>query len=237
MPEQWVVTVPVCESASLSSLRLWPHVCVFVVDDVIWVRGNTADEVQSRTLLTLPASDRFEVHEGRRLFRPLERTPSGTLPDGDWIPIADWIEVTLPVARVVTARIPRMTIQLARSGEPPKPAEFLITNGAAWVSWGATAPQVRLDSLWFAASGEGRILVRGHPLPPLPGEQFAEHDNIAVPCGWTWRPAVSAEAVRRAANVEDGALLILLRDGTHETVRTNDFVPARRSAIRQTSPV
>lgn len=235
MGSSWLAVLPASETAALAKLRLWSGVSVLTDAERIWISGDRLDDDQSRVLLSLPTLDRFTVGADGSLLRPGERTPSGTRPAGNWIRIRDCIDVNLPVAAVATGRVPRVAVEIVPDSESPQSGSLLMTGGEHWSAWGATAPQTRLNRLSFAACDDGRILVRGTPLPPVRGEQFVEQDRIAIPAGWTWKPRICAKSIRRSAGVKDDSLLLLNRDGSFEVVTSDDFVPARRSAIRATS--
>ena len=104
----------------------------------------------------------------------------------------------------------------------------------AWSAYGATAPQVRLACWSFAANSTGLVLVRGTPLPPLPGTRFVETDGIAVPLGFAWSPAVPAAVLRRVFKLEKDDALLWTADGVRRRIAAGDWVRATRSAVRLT---
>jgi hypothetical protein len=110
----------------------------------------------------------------------------------------------------------------------------LVTTLQAFAAYAEGAPAVRLDRLRFAADGE-RALLWGDPLPPLPGDRYAECAGVAAPCGYAWRPAVDAGSLAGALGLADGDLALLATDGTWQRVPATSFVRARRSAVRFTS--
>jgi hypothetical protein len=58
---------------------------------------------------------------------------------------------------------------------------------------------------------------------------------VAVPAGWTWRPALDAAVLRQRLGVEQGELALLAPDGTCEKLSADAFVGATRSAVRLTA--
>jgi hypothetical protein len=105
----------------------------------------------------------------------------------------------------------------------------------AWRDYAVAAPQIRLNCLSFAASDDSQALVRGEPLPPLPGTRFVEVSGVAVPLGWTWWPAVDAEVVRQALGFAEYDLALFTSAGECELIVADDFVRATRSAVRLTA--
>lgn len=120
-----------------------------------------------------------------------------------------------------------------RSNEERTP-QLLVTDLREWQAFAQSAPEIRLRQLQFAADGAGNIIVRGRPLPPLPGTQFVLFSNIAVKAGFTWEPAVSAEVLARRLGLSSEALALFHDDGTFTRIEGEQFVPASRSAVRET---
>ncbi|MFO1513670.1 MAG: hypothetical protein U1F83_12255 [Verrucomicrobiota bacterium] len=121
-------------------------------------------------------------------------------------------------------------LRLVRSGEECE-SELLLTTLAEFKPFAmycAGAP-----GLQFAVQA---LLVRGTPLPPLPGgRRFALHQGVAaVPAGFAWRPTVSAEVLARRFGVTGDALVLWNEDGTITRLHGEQFVPATRGAARAT---
>jgi hypothetical protein len=93
---------------------------------------------------------------------------------------------------------------------------------------------VRLEKLTFAASADGRILVRGTPLPPIAGTRYYARAGIAVPCGWGWPSWLTVELVRAALEIAPGTVALFSPAGTFEEIPADQFVHATRSAVRLT---
>jgi hypothetical protein len=117
----------------------------------------------------------------------------------------------------------------------PETASVLLTSIDGWTAYAIQAPQVRLNRWQFAAAQDGRAIVRGDPLPPLPGERWVEREGIAVPAGWRWSPPVEAAIVRAVFGLEPGDLALWQTDGTWRRIRAADFAPASRAAVRATA--
>jgi hypothetical protein len=123
-------------------------------------------------------------------------------------------------------------IAFERGGAAVEP-DLLATAFSAWAQWAVMAPQRRLDVLEFAASSDGRALVRGRPLPPIPGQPLVIHRGVAVLAGWTWRPRVDPETLRESLGLIDDEIALLWPDGAWERVPHHRFVPASRQAVRE----
>ncbi len=160
-------------------------------------------------------------------------TPRGWLPRGPWTPLAQWLVVEPPVAGLAGQLDQRVLLQLVRSSELAEPSAML-TEIAGWQAYASTAPQVRLDRWRFAAAGDGRVLIYGQPVPPIPGVRLVDRASVLTPAGWTWSPCVEASIVRAACGIPAGDLMLWHVDGHWERIPGSELVRATRSAVRQT---
>lgn len=76
------------------------------------------------------------------------------------------------------------------------------------------------------------MIIRGLPLPPLPGRLYCEAAGVAVQAGYHWEPALEPAVLRIALRLEKADLALLHADGTWDHVRNGDFVAATRAAVR-----
>jgi hypothetical protein len=160
--------------------------------------------------------------------------PEGFLPAGaEWVPLAELVRPVVESAGLPGVATARVALTLVRSGEE-RVANVLVTTLGAFAEYAEGAPAVRLARLRFACDGE-RVVIWGGPLPPLPGERFAEVAGVAAPCGFAWRPAVDAPSLRRVLGVAEGDLALLAVDGAWQRIAATSFVRARRSAVRFTA--
>lgn len=225
------------DAASLAPLRLTPGIEVAEKEPLIWVRGNNTDEHLGPLLHALPAVARYELLPNNRLRRLELRIPSETLPSLPWQPLSTWLRVRLPPAAnpadSADASIQTVSIRIVRSGEERTP-ELLLTTLSDWQSFALNAPEIRLRHLRFAVDSAGNVIIRGRPLPPLPGSQFVVNGNIAVKAGFSWQPAVGAEVLTRRFGLSPEALALFHEDGTFTRIEGEQFVPASRSTVRET---
>lgn len=232
--------------AALGRIRTVPglEICGPAADGRIWIAGPHGDD---RTCWTrrIPVGDVFDVQDDARVRRPRERVPCGTLPEGPWVPASRWLKVDLPSTALSGVPHGAASLRLARCDEADPQSDVvpgaavattdatvLCTTLDAFAAYVSTAPLVRLQRVLHAVSDEGRVIVRGAPLPPLPGARFVEHAGIAVPVGWSWRPAVESEIVRTVFGTGLRDLVLWTADGAAECVRAEDFVPTTRAAVR-----
>lgn len=231
---RWAVQLPKDQSYAAADLRLEAGIEVLERDDSIWLRGEAADERLHRLLLQLPDARRFEVLAGDEL-RPVDsRLPKGRLPQGSWTKLKSWATVALPPAALAAQFSARVPLQLVRIADDMA-ANVLLTNMDDWLNFATSTSQLRLAPLRFAASHDGRVVVQGSPLPPLPGTRVYEQAAVAVPCGWGWSPRVDHETLRESWNVGKHDLALVNTDGSWEHIREDQFVQASRSAVRESA--
>jgi len=231
MTARWIVRLPQAQRAALAQCRLLPGLETAEAGDAIWVRGGELKEAQERLLRAIPRAEWFRIDVGGELRQEGKRLTSGLLPTLAWRPITEASPVALPRPGFAGTPLRPAGLELVRSGEPRTPNLLLVTK-EEWSRYVETAPLVRLASWKFAADGAGRILVRGLPLPPLPGERFVEEDGIALPAGWTFALPLSAGVVRDVLGIPRGDIALFASEGTWEHVAERDFVPASRAAVR-----
>jgi hypothetical protein len=250
MSVQWVIQLVLKDAASLAPLRLTRGIEVAEKEPFIWVRGAN-DEKLERLVRALPAVARYEVISGNRLRNLESRIPSETLPALNWQPVNTWLRVQMPLTPTklvlpmeerendgdaVAARpgLRPVSIRIVRSVEE-RAIELLVTTVEQWREFALNAPEIRLRELRFAVDEAGNVVVRGKPLPPLPGRQFALQGSIAVQAGYAWEPGVSADVLARRLGLSADGLALFHEDGTFSRIEAEQFVPASRSAMRETA--
>jgi hypothetical protein len=239
----WAIRVALTDANSLAPLRLSRGIEVAEKDSFVWVRGPSSDEKLESILRALPAIARYEVTGGNRLRNLETRIPAETLPALNWQSPSTWLRVRLPLTPALSpsdgergeeVSLPPVSIQIVRSAEE-RPLALLLTSLEEWREFALNAPEIRLRQLRFAVDEAGNVIVRGKPLPPLPGRQFVLHGNIAVQAGFAWEPNVSADVLSRRLGLSADALALFHEDGTFSRIEAEQFVPATRSAVRETA--
>ena len=97
-------------------------------------------------------------------------------------------------------------------------------------------------------SDSDEVLIRGQPLPPIPGQRLVEQaaglENrptgrveraaVAIPAGWRFDPTIDTESICQILSLNSGDLLVFGADSSMESIPESVFVRATRSAIRLT---
>ena len=229
----WAIYLAREDAAAIGALRLSSGVEVGDVGALIWLRGKSSDERLGTKLAALPARERYEWLASNQLRQIHQRIPGARLPDVRWQPLEAWLQIEIP-ASAMPADAPRpIQLRLVRDARERTP-DLLLTNLDELTRFAKTAAQVRLGHLQFAASNTGDALVRGTPLPPLPGRRFVVCGGVAVPVGFSWTPLVGEDVLARRFAVSGGALVVWNEDGSISRLHEEQFVPLSRSALRAT---
>ena len=229
----WTIRLPVEDAEHLGKLRLINGLSILVDGASVWLRGEYLDEDLNRRIRSIPDAERFLIKADQQLTRPDETVPCARLPDGSWEPLRSWLSIKLPVAGFAAQTDERITLKLVRSSTPMS-ANLMQTSWERWRTYAIMAPAIRLTRLGFAVSENSAVLIRGTPLPPIPGRLFIEDRGIIVPLGWQFVPNVGSTVVRQLLNLNEMEMALFCEDGSFERVPETAFVQATRSAVRMT---
>jgi hypothetical protein len=227
----WALKIAQSDGASLSPLRLSPSVEVAEKDNAIWIRSRSRDELVTRVLPAIPALARYDWLPGDRLRRFGSRIPSDSFPPMVWKPLVELVQVQLPPVTISTAKPGRVPLQLIRTAQEMN-ASLLLTDSGKWGAYARTAAEVRLSKWEFAINAHAQVLVRGEPLPPLPGRRYVLINNVAIPSGFTWSPQIDVQVLSQSLGLNSESIAIFHEDGTHWRLLSEQFVPATRAAVR-----
>jgi hypothetical protein len=193
-----------------------------------------ADEAAVRCV---PWETRYSVSATGEIRRDGRLLPEGMLLEGPWLPLREFLRPHRPTV-LGGGELPEgVAVTLGPSVQPSEPT-LLEAASADWVAWGETAPEIRLGRLVYAVDAlhPGRALIRGAPLPPIAGQRFVEREQLAVPAGSAWQPALSAATVRASLGAGETELAILWPDGSFSRIPRSAWMAATRSNLRSTLP-
>ena len=231
---RWVARLPLAQSATLAGLRLTADVEGLVEQQhQLWLRGPVLSQFLAARLRSCPGLQLYQPDSQGILWQHGSRLPAGTEPAGSWKPVARLFSLELPAAAFAARVDSAVPLRLARGGSPGT-AGMLRANWSDWATFALAAATARLDALAFAVGPAGAMLIRGTPLPPVPGEQLVVSLGLAVPCGWQFVPPVSPAVVRDLLQLDSDELAVFTTDGQYDSLREEHFVQASRSAVRQT---
>jgi MoxR-vWA-beta-propeller ternary system domain bpX2 len=231
MTRSYAIRLPVAQAFRLGTWRTTGGLEVFEQGGDVWLRIADSSEPLLHFLRAIPDGELFEILSDGQLCPFGHRVPRGFLPTGDWISLSRWLQVELPSAALPGQSTRTVELTLAPGGNVREP-NALLTSLELWASYGIEAPQIRLDRWHFAVSPQADVIVRGTPLPPLPGLRLVEEQGVAVPCGQFWTPAIDADLVGSLFGLSGGDFLLWVSTKRRERIASDRFVRASRSAIR-----
>jgi hypothetical protein len=231
MNAAWAIRLALENAGALASLRLVPGVEVCVADATVWARARHLDEVLDMAIRGLPVEARYLWLEEDLLLEAGRRIPSESLPLLPWINIADWVVPKLPPTTPASQTPTPVSLSLKRCSIE-SPSHLLLANVSDWEAYACTACELRLSRLSFAINDRGQALIRGTPLPPLPGQRWTDVEGVGVPLGFVWHPYISATSLARVWGTSPHRLVLWHPDGHAEWIQSEQFVPANRSNVR-----
>lgn len=245
MNATWVAEISKQHLPELAQLRLLPDVEMAETASSVWLRGETSLEEAQAALSHVPHVRLFHAESaGLRLqgnllvsrTLPTQFGPARTTEVDErfltvWQPMILGIPVDLPQTRYASGTVMAIAIRLVRSDQVQR-STLLSTTALLWAEFAESAPKVRLDRLAFAMSDDGRVLVRGEPLPSLPGQQYWETDGNVIPVGWASSPSLDGPTLSKSLGRDDDEFLLLRDDGSVESIPKSSFVQASRAAVR-----
>lgn len=229
-----IIILAAKDREALGAVRCLPGLRVAEAAGQLWLRGIETDVAPDLRLRQLPAVQTYVLDEYEYLFPAGGLTPVGKLDEMRWTPLAAYIRPELPTSalpgKVEEGRYP---VRLVPSGRA-EAGGALVTPLAVWRQYAATAPEVRLQGLRFAASEHDQVLVLGTPLPPVPGKEYWLTHNLLLPAGFDFELPLAAGLLDAKLNPRNDAVLRFAPDGSWEKIPKQALVPAGRSAARLT---
>ena len=229
----WVARLPAIDAVRLGSLRTVRGLRIFPDSDVLWLTGDEFDEKFECVLRSIPNLERFRLWPDRQLTRWNETVPCARLPAGDWQPLIEWMMPKLPIAGFAAMGHVTEPLKLVRCSTFSA-SNVWCANWQAWRDYAVTAPNVRLSRWSFAVSENWKVLIRGIPVPLVPGFGYVDQEGIAIPSGWRFDPEIPAAMVRKILKLDDTSTALFASDGSFERIPESAFVRANRSAVRFT---
>ena len=232
--KELIIILAARDREALGAVRCLPGLRVAEADGRLWLRGIPTDVAPDLRLRQLPAVQTYLLDKSEYLFPAGGLTPVGKLDEMPWTPLAAYIRPELPTSalpgKVEEGRYP---VRLVPSGRA-EAGGALVTELAGWREYAATAPEVRLQGLRFAASEHDQVLVLGTPLPPVPGKEYWLTHNLLLPAGYDFELPLSAGLLAARLNPRNDAVLLFRPDGNWERIPQEALVTASRSAARLT---
>ena len=216
-------------AAALAPWRLHTAASIHASAAGTWLIIRPRDEAEARHLRGLPSQQVRDFDDGQ-LFALEGRVPLGTLPEVDLLPLAQWLQLVLPVVLPpAAAPSPYLLKPVADDAAEGHPAALLCALREL-LAWAETVSILRLQNLRFAVQGP-QAIVLGSPLPSCPGRLFIRQENLLVPAGH--RVPLPQLLADKLALAEDHLALFSL-DGSWELLPAEAFAPLSLASLRMT---
>ncbi len=230
----WAARLPRNACLELAAFRTQPNLRGCETVSEIWVRGENSAEDLPKQIRLATGAELFSITSNDELLPWGCRVPVGVLPTGPWLPLAELLTPDFQTAGFAPRQHPVCALSLIRSDQAQAPMALGI-DLATWAQFVRQAPQVRLSRWEFAASSTGRVLVRGWPLPALPGQRYWHSEGLLIPVGYRWYPEVAAQVIRRILQLPAEEIALWSAETSQwERIPAEAFVPARRENVHQT---
>src|SRR5262245_8076983 len=203
-------SLPRAALAVLAGLRARSSVHVTLEGERAWVSWPEGDEEVLRRVLPVAGVELY-VHRDGRWHRFGHHLPAfGAAPGGEAQPL-DRVLFPAPVqpSPPPASRLQAVVLRLAPDHQPRQASAGAYGLGEL-TAWAEEVPSARLSAL-RAACHNGRVLLLGRRLPPLPGGERFWGERVVVPLGYRPEPALPESALREALGAAEEELL-LVRD-------------------------
>ncbi len=231
MNRDYIVSMPLADLPALARVRMLQNVFVFAEEDTVWILGKATDSAIHSALQSLPGKH-FHLTEPRSLTPVGRFLATEKLPPPNWVALEDWLTVNLPNSRWAGSVDERIQLSLVPSAAM-KVSDGLLTTIDEVLELIEQA-SFRFQHLRFAMNETRQAFVIGNPLPAIRGLRFCINDDIAVPAGMSWSPAVDAATVRSVFGNPEGIVLWQKID-QWDVIPHDAFVKVSRNAVRESA--
>jgi hypothetical protein len=214
----------------LAGARCRSDVWVTLFEDRAWVTWPAGNEEIWQTLLPAPDCEFFEERDGL-WFELGNRLPTAGFPPRGEAKKLDAILFPAPAqAESPPSRnLVPVRLQLA-AFEELRPTAALRCSLADLHPWAEQATTKQLADCQ-AACCEDKVILRGPRLPAVPAAERFWGDRVWIPLGMRAEPNLPETALRAAAEVSLGEILLLTEDGA-EAIPEDAFAPVTRAGLR-----
>jgi hypothetical protein len=214
----------------LAGARCRTDVAVILSGDRAWVTWPAGNEDVWQALLPAPDCEFYEERDGLWIRLGHRLPKSGFPPQGEFKNL-DAILFPAPAQAELapTRTLAPVRLQLIPTEEIRATAALRcsVNDLQAWAEQATTKQLADCQ----AACCEDKVLLRGTRLPAVPGAERFWGSRVWIPLGLRPEPNLSETALRAAAEVSLGEILLLTPQGA-ETIPEDAFAPVTRAGLR-----
>jgi len=188
----------------LGPVRHWSQLRIAASPEGYWVRGLTAEQLESTEIRSIPFKKLYYLYDGQSqlLFPyggtvPVKKLPSMLL----WTPLEKAMPLEHPsYNHNYFGLSEKLAIRLVASGQEQEPVALLVSVQQLG-DYIQTAPAVRLEPLLWVIVDD-QALVLGRPLLPLPGKSYWQRGSHLLPAGLDFEWIVLASTLEKELEPE-----------------------------------
>ncbi|SEM66068.1 hypothetical protein SAMN05421856_105133 [Chryseobacterium taichungense] len=217
----------------LGSIRDWSNLQVALDDEMIWLKGFTAEQAVSPEIQQLPNFILYELRDGL-LFRKNALVPSKKIRSALlWTPIDKALRLTFPVSNNNFFGIDEKVEVKLKAGEDEKPVVALVSSIDEIKDSLIALPKFKLEKLdWIII--DDKALFLGTPLLSLPGKTYWTKDDHLIPAGFDFEFKNLSSLLQRKYNANRDHWLLWSENGSFFPVLKSDFRKLSVSSFRLT---
>jgi MoxR-vWA-beta-propeller ternary system domain bpX2 len=225
--------IPRLDEEYLGSIRAWCNIQIALDDEMIWLKGFTAEQAVSPEIQQLPNFILYELRDGL-LFRKNALVPSKKIRSALlWTPIDKALRLTFPISNNNFFRIDEKVEVKLKSGEDEKPAVALLSSINEIKDSLITLPKFKLEKLdWIII--DDKALFLGTPLLSFPGKTYWAKDDHLIPAGFDFEFKNLSSLLQRKYNANRDQWLLWNVNGSFLPVFKSDFRKLSVSSFRLT---
>lgn len=232
LKEFWA-EVPRKDEYSLGQIRDWKNIQIAGDDDVIWLKGFTAEQAVSSEIRQLPNFILYELKNGL-LFRRNALVPSKKVRTGLlWSPIDKALKLTFPVSNNNFFGIDEKVEIKLKPSEEEQPAIALLSTISETKNRIIEIPKFKLEKLdWIVIND--KALFTGTPLLSFPGKTYWTKDNHLLPTGFDFEFKNLSSLLQQKYNATQEKWLLWNENGSVLHINKDDFRKLSVSSFRLT---
>jgi|GEM_PF-436112 len=229
--EYWLAIDPGLRDA-LFDLRKWPHLKVATEQNQIWIRGFTAPEIESTSVLRLPSVVRYYLKE-TKLYLVGSRLPASVEPSLLWTPILRALKLELPKQNFNYFGLDQAhTIRITPS-EKEYSVNATMMPLAALQSYVQAAPKIRMSHLQWTILNNRDALILGTPLLPVKSDDYYRFGCFLIPGGWKIDYENMVDIYENAVPESSDFLYLIDKENRIHKVQNADFTPLTKASVNQ----
>ncbi|HEV3144394.1 MAG TPA: hypothetical protein VGZ47_10955 [Gemmataceae bacterium] len=214
----------------LAGVRCRADVVVLLAGDRAWVTWPAGIEEVWEALLPAPDCEFYEEYGGL-WFRLGSRLPTSAFPPKGETKSLDAILFPAPAHAELPPVLSSPPIKLHLvPDDHARPTSALCCSISDLQFWAEQATTKELADCQAACFGE-RLILRGHRLPAVPLAERFWGSRVWIPLGFRPEPNLPESALRAAAEVSLGEILLLTAQSA-EAIPEDAFAPVTRAGLR-----